>query len=343
MAGLSFNQSTSLPNSDTVLAPYGGNTAIPFGELMYFDNASGGNTGYALPCTSMSDQNTLSANQLLFASMFLGVCHERKLATDDITLNGASKTVEVAPQFVGEFDCTSSTFRFGDMVGADETSAGTALKTRTVIKVTDPLKAIGFVLKTYAAATTRVLCCIYSRVLPTGGLPNTSSTTGTTLSLSSTLAVTGATTLTGDLTESGNATIGGTFGVTGASTFTGAVGCSSTLTVAGATALNGLTSMLSGALNAAGNQQSNAAAIVTNVVAVAAADNTKGVKLPAPASAKSKNVYLRNTSATSTLKVYPNSTEKIDGGNASESINVAATKSVLLFSDGTDWFSLLTA
>ena len=327
MSGRSFNQQVAYPDMGIVGAPYGGNLAIPMNELCYFDNALGGNTGYVLPCTSLSDQTSLAANQLLFASMFAGVSVEQKQATDDITKAGASKNVSIATSWVGEMDCTSSTFRFGDMVGADEIAAGTALKTRTVIKVTDPLKAIGYVLKTYATATTKVLVGLYSRVLPIGGLPNTSDETGVNLALSGTLAVADDVTMDGELLVEGNGVINtnlsvaGTLGITGVASFAAAV------------------SMFDAAINAAGTVQGNATAITSNLVAVAAADNAAGVKLPAPG----KPVVLKNTSTTSVLLVYPNATEKIDGGNASEAVNVAAGGSVLFFSDGTNWYTLTGA
>ncbi len=324
MAGASFNLSNSLPNMDVVAAPYGGNTAIPLNELLWLDS------GVAKPVTSATNQGSESANQLYVASRFLGVSGEKKLSTDDITKAGASKHVVVKTQFVGEFDCAASTFTFGDMVGVADVSGGDTPATRTVKKVTNSLAAIGYVLKTYSENTTRVLVALFSRSLPIGGLPNTNEETGVNMALSGTLAVTGASNLVGDTTV-GNMALSGTLAVTGASNLVGD-------TTVGNVSSAGIISFLAGTLAATGTVQGNAAAIVKQVTAVSAADNAKGVKLPAPAGNLSKILILKNTVATSYLKVYPNDSETVDGAS---SVNIAANEAAVLFSDGTNWFTLI--
>lgn len=75
-------------------------------------------------------------------------------------------------------------------------------------------------------------------------------------------------------------------------------------------------------LAALGNSQGTGAAIVSDIVAVTGADNTKGVTLPN--SAIGVEVVVINRDATHTLPVYPDSGGAIAGGSANAAVTLAA-------------------
>ena len=87
--------------------------------------------------------------------------------------SGETAPIRVATTGVFEFDCASGTFELGDLVGADENAAGTALLNQQVAKVAASHYAIGRVAKRQAAATTSVLVDIRSTVM-TGGVEGSS-------------------------------------------------------------------------------------------------------------------------------------------------------------------------
>ena len=123
-----------------------------------------------------------------------------------------------------------------------------------------------------------------------------------------------------------------------------------TLTVTGAlTASGGVTGALTGnvtlpvaAVAAAGNDNTNAAAITAyGVVHATGADGTKGVKLPAAAAGKV--VIIKNSDAANAiLKVYPGASDKINSGTATTgSLNMAAkTAAMFVAIDDVDWFTV---
>jgi hypothetical protein len=82
---------------------------------------------------------------------------------------GDTAPIRVATTGVFEFDCPSGTFELGDLIGADENSAGIALLNQTVAKVSASRYAIGRVAKRQPTAGTAVLVDIRSTVM-TGGV-----------------------------------------------------------------------------------------------------------------------------------------------------------------------------
>lgn len=109
-----------------------------------------------------------------FAARFLGVAMQR-------SRSGDTTPIRVATTGVFEFDCPSSTFELGDLVGILQYADGTdpelsgrlKLCNQKVTKVINSQYAIGRVAKREAIATTSVLVDIRSTVM-TGGIKGSS-------------------------------------------------------------------------------------------------------------------------------------------------------------------------
>ncbi len=143
-------------DTNPVVASVDSATVIEIGDLVWQD------TDDAKQASGIADLGTEAANQEAFADVFLGVAMQR-------SRNGDTSPIRVATTGVFEFDCPSGTFELGDMVGADENTAGTALLNQQVAKVSASKYAIGRIAKRQAAATTSVLVDIRSTVM-TGGV-----------------------------------------------------------------------------------------------------------------------------------------------------------------------------
>src|SRR5687767_1386056 len=100
---------TSYNDALNISVPSPASTAIAVGNLLY------NNAGVAANASAQADQLTAAANQRLFAKSFLGVAAEAKIAADTSTRN-----INVRADFVGSFDCASTTWAVGDLVGAVE-------------------------------------------------------------------------------------------------------------------------------------------------------------------------------------------------------------------------------
>lgn len=109
-----------------------------------------------------------------------------------------------------------------------------------------------------------------------------------------------------------------------------------TLNAAGAVNLTDV-----GALAATGTVIANAAAVVNAVTVVSAADDAKGVVLPASVAGKVNLIY--SSVATCGLKIYPPVNSSINGGSANAAI-VIEGKSLALFvcTNATNWASMFT-
>lgn len=95
---------------------------------------------------------------------------------------------------------------------------------------------------------------------------------------------------------------------------------------------------IAAAVSAAGTDQSTATALSTVYSIVTSVSSAQGVKLPAAAASLTYTVV--NTTATNLL-VYPNTSDKINGGTANAAVTVAAgSTATFVAKDGTDWFSL---
>lgn len=144
--------------SDKVSVRYAfdGSTAVKPADLMYYDSDD------VKPAASQTDQTSEELNQRLFAKNFAGVAGEGKRSTD----TDAVAKFPVHTDIVGEYDCPSSTWEVGDLVGVDEASSGTALENQKLVKVTDESLAIGYCVQREASAVTRVRARLKSAHVP---------------------------------------------------------------------------------------------------------------------------------------------------------------------------------
>lgn len=142
--------------TNPVVAAVDSATEIEIGDLLYLD------TDDAKPASAYPDQGTESANQAALAAKFLGVAMQRSRPGD-------TEPIRVATTGVFEFDCPSTTFELGDLMGGDENAAGNALLDQQVAKVTQAQYAIGRVARRAPTAATTVLVDIRSTIM-TGGV-----------------------------------------------------------------------------------------------------------------------------------------------------------------------------
>ena len=97
-----------------------------------------------------------------------------------------------------------------------------------------------------------------------------------------------------------------------------------------------LTKSVAGTVTAAGTTQGDATALTKTVNMITTATANQGVKLPTAAEGLSINII--NTTAV-TIKVYPNTSDVIDGGTVNVGVNLAPYSSVeLVAQDATDWY-----
>lgn len=92
---------------------------------------------------------------------------------------------------------------------------------------------------------------------------------------------------------------------------------------------------------ATGTDDTNAAALLEGRQVVTAADATKGVKLPSAVAGM--EVWVINNEAAQALKVYPNTSDAIDGGTATTgSVTVAGGERAIFYAlDATNWRSMI--
>jgi len=89
---------------------------------------------------------------------------------------------------------------------------------------------------------------------------------------------------------------------------------------------------------AAGTNQGNAAALSLGFNYVTGADDAKGVKLPAAAAG---SIVIIKVGPGADLKVYPNTSDKINDGTADAAITVVDDVCFMLIAkDATDWYTL---
>ena len=143
-------------DTNPVVAAVDSSTVIEIGDLIYQA------TDDARPASAQADQGGETANQELFAENFLGVAMQR-------SRDGDTSPIRVATTGVFEFDCPSGTFELGDLIGADEDAAGTALLDQQIDAVGSSNRAIGRVTRRESSANTSVLADIRSTVM-TGGV-----------------------------------------------------------------------------------------------------------------------------------------------------------------------------
>lgn len=93
---------------------------------------------------------------------------------------------------------------------------------------------------------------------------------------------------------------------------------------------------------ATGSVQGDAAALSPGLNSVSAADGTKGVILPLATGGQFIAVY--NEHASNGLKIYPNTSDTINGGTANAAITIEGKTQALLYSyDAVNWGATFTA
>jgi hypothetical protein len=142
-------------DTSPVTLPVDSATVIEIGDLVYLD------TDDAKPASAQADQGTEAANQQLFHDSFAGIAMQA-------SPSGETQPIRVATTGVFEFDCVSTTFEVGDLIGADENGAGTALEGQVAAAVAGVDAAIGRCAKRLNPAGTRVLVDVVSTVLKGG-------------------------------------------------------------------------------------------------------------------------------------------------------------------------------
>lgn len=103
--------------------------------------------------------------------------------------------------------------------------------------------------------------------------------------------------------------------------------------------LTGIVYQPAATVAATGTNQGTAAAVTAGFTRVTGADGTKGVKLPAAAAGTT--VMIVNAVA-QPLKVYPNTSDKINGGSANAAVIMEnSTTMIVVALDDTDWYTLV--
>jgi hypothetical protein len=134
-----------------VMLPVDATTVVETGDLVYLD------TDDAKPASVQADQGTEAANQELFHDKFAGVAMQA-------SRNGDTQPIRVATAGVFEFDCLTTAYEVGKLIGADENAGGTALERQVVTPVATANLAIGRCAKRVSPAATRVLVDIVSTI-----------------------------------------------------------------------------------------------------------------------------------------------------------------------------------
>lgn len=139
-------------DTNPVVLPVDSATVIEIGDLVYLD------TDDAKPASAQADQLTEAANQEQFHDNFAGVAMQS-------SRSGDTDSVRVATTGVFEYDCVSTPFEVGDLIGVDEATSGTELEDQMAALVATANLAVGRCAKRLSPASTRVLVDIVSTVL----------------------------------------------------------------------------------------------------------------------------------------------------------------------------------
>ena len=138
-----------------VMLPVDSATVIEIGDLVYLD------TDDAKPASAQADQGTEAANQEFFHDRYAGVAMQA-------SRNGDTQPIRVATAGVFEFDCLSTSFEVGKLIGDDENAGGTALEDQVAAPVATANLAIGRCAKRVNPAATKVLVDVVSTMLRGG-------------------------------------------------------------------------------------------------------------------------------------------------------------------------------
>ncbi len=143
-------------DTNPVIAAVDAATVIEIGDLVWQD------TDDAKPAAALANHSSQAANQQALAAAFLGVAMQR-------SRNGDAAPIRVATTGVFEFDCSSSAYELGDLIGADKNAANTGLLNQQTAKVGQSQGAVGRVAKREPVAVSSVWIDIRSTIM-TGGV-----------------------------------------------------------------------------------------------------------------------------------------------------------------------------
>ncbi len=147
-------------DTNPVVAAVDSSTEIEIGDLLFQEIDD------ARPASAQANYGGDQDNREQFADCFLGVAMQR-------SRSGDTSAIRVATTGVFEFDCPSSTFELGDLVGADGDGTDDGLLDQQVTSVGATTRAVGRVAKRVATAATSVLVDVRSTVM-TGGVEGSS-------------------------------------------------------------------------------------------------------------------------------------------------------------------------
>lgn len=142
-------------DTNPVVAAVDEETVVEIGDLVWQDGDD------AKRASQLLGSGTPDENRGVFLERFLGVAMQR-------SRRGETAPIRVATTGVFEFDCASSAFELGDLIGP--AASGDSLLDQQVVKVLGPAQAVGRAARREPAAGTRVLVDIRSAVM-TGGVP----------------------------------------------------------------------------------------------------------------------------------------------------------------------------
>jgi hypothetical protein len=137
-------------DTEPVMLPVNSSTVIEIGDLLFQDTDNS-----AKPGAAQTHQANKAADQLLFHSKFAGVAMQA-------SRNGDAFPIRVATAGVFEFDCVSTTFEVGKLIGVDENTGNTGILSQVVAPVAATNLAIGRCAKRVNPAGTRVLVDVVS-------------------------------------------------------------------------------------------------------------------------------------------------------------------------------------
>lgn len=140
--------------TNPVLMPLDSETVIEIGDLLYLAS------GEVLPVAALESAGSLAATQEAFHDAFVGVAMQSSPL-------GSATPIRVATTGVFEFDCASATFDVGDLIGGNDSGAG-SLDNQIVDEVATPNLAIGRCVKRVSPAGTKVLVDVVSTLVKGG-------------------------------------------------------------------------------------------------------------------------------------------------------------------------------
>ena len=144
-------------DTNSVVAAVDAETVIEIGDLLWMDD-----TGSTRPASKLDLSKLSNLGQEQFADKFLGVAMQR-------SSRGTTDSLRVATTGVFEFDCPSTTFEIGDLIGVDTGLHSGGLLNQQVYYATGSANAVARVAKREPSAVTSVLINIRSTIM-TGGI-----------------------------------------------------------------------------------------------------------------------------------------------------------------------------